>query len=174
MNRNRFPWLLSFLSVMFLLALVHVAMATVAEVRGRVVTITDGDTLTILERDKRQTKIRLAEIDTPEKRQPYGTKSKEVLSNLVFGKDVRVVVHNVDGFGRMVGRVYVMDIDVNAVMVRLGAAWVYQQYSRDPGLLELQHEARLERRGLWALPETDRMPPWEWRAAKRAERYRTQ
>ena len=110
---------------------------------------------------------RLAEIDTPERRQPYGTRSRQALSDLVFGKAVRVTVQDTDRYGRTVGRVYTGPVDVNAEMVRKGAAWVYRQYSRDVGLLRLEAEARTARRGLWALPEAQRTPPWEWRAAER-------
>jgi endonuclease YncB( thermonuclease family) len=69
-----------------------------------------------------------------------------------------------------VGRAYTDALNVNAEMVRQGAAWVYRKYNRDPSLLLLEREARSARRGLWALPEAERTPPWEWRAATRASR----
>ncbi len=72
-----------------------------------------------------------------------------------------------DRYGRAVGRVRVGAVDVNAEMVRRGAAWVYQRYTRDPALLRTEAEARTARRGLWALPEAQRVPPWEWRARRR-------
>ena len=112
--------------------------------------------------------MRLAEIDTPETHQPYGSRAKQALSALVFGKEVRVMVVDTDRYGRTVGRVYADAMDVNAEMVRQGAAWVYRKYSRDPSLLHLEQEARSARRGLWALPEAERTPPWEWRAAERS------
>ena len=135
---------------------------------GRVVAVADGDTLTLLTPDKRQIRIRLAEIDTPEKRQPYGTRAKQSLSDLCFGKHARVDVKTTDRYGRIVGRVYCAGIDANAEQVRRGAAWVYRKYARDPALYALENEARLERRGLWALPEAQRVPPWEWRKAMRS------
>ena len=138
-----------------------------ATVSGRVVGVHDGDTLTLLDANKRQTKIRLAEIDTPESAQPYGSRAKQALSNLVFGKDVIVVVREQDRYGRSVGRIYVGDTDVNAAMVASGAAWVYRQYSHDPELLRLETEARTAGRGLWSLPEAQRTPPWEWRQQQR-------
>lgn len=141
------------------------ALAT--EITGRVVGITDGDTLTLLTEDRRQAKVRLAEIDTPESRQPYGNRARQALSDLAFGQSVRVVVQDTDRYGRTVGRVYAGGTDVNAAMVREGAAWVYRQYSRDPSLLGLEAEARAARRGLWALPEAERTPPWEWRRMAR-------
>jgi endonuclease YncB( thermonuclease family) len=142
-------------------------LALAAELTGRVVGITDGDTLTVLDDARRQTKVRLAEIDTPESRQPYGNRARQVLSDLAFGKSVRVVVQNTDRYGRTVGRIHAGAVDVNAEMVRQGAAWVYRQYSRDPSLLRLEQQAREARRGLWALPEAERIPPWEWRTAAR-------
>jgi endonuclease YncB( thermonuclease family) len=143
------------------------SVAIAAEVRGRVVGITDGDTLTLLTDRREQVRVRLAEIDTPESGQPYGARSRQSLSDLVFRKSVRVAVIDTDRYGRTVGRVYVGAQDVNAEMVRRGAAWVYQRYSTDQALLRIEQVARSERRGLWALPEAQRVPPWEWRAAGR-------
>jgi endonuclease YncB( thermonuclease family) len=141
--------------------------AFAVEITGRVVGITDGDTLTILNEARQQVRVRLAEIDTPEARQPYGNRARQALSNLVFGKTVRVVVQDTDRYGRTVGRIHAGAADVNAEMVRQGAAWVYRQYSRGPSLLRLEAEARAARRGLWALPEAQRAAPWDWRAAER-------
>ena len=155
-------------SVLALLLCLTCAMPALAEeLRGRVVGITDGDTLTLLDGTNHQFKIRLSDIDTPERRQPYGDRARQALSNLVFGKAARIGVVDTDRHGRTVGRVHVDGHDVNAEMVRLGAAWVYRQYSRDPELPVLEDAARAARRGLWALPEADRMPPWEWRAVRR-------
>jgi len=92
-----------------------------------------------------------------------GTQARRSLSDLAFGKVVRVVVRDTDRYGRTVGRVYAGQLDVNADMVRRGAAWVYRRYSDDPALLRIEHEAQAEHRGLWGLPEAERMPPWEWR-----------
>jgi endonuclease YncB( thermonuclease family) len=139
-----------------------------AEITGRVVGIADGDTLTVLDAARQQTRVRLAEIDAPESHQPYGSRAKQALSDLAFGKSVRVVVQDTDRYGRTVGRIYAEFVDVNAEMVRQGAAWVYRQYNRDTSLLRLEQEARDARRGLWALPEAERTPPWEWRAAERS------
>jgi endonuclease YncB( thermonuclease family) len=132
-----------------------------------VVGITDGDTLTLLTDRREQLRVRLAEIDTPESGQPYGARSRQLLSDLVFRKSVRVDVRDTDRYGRTVGRVYAGAQDVSAEMVRRGAAWVYRRYSSDANLLRLEQVARAERRGLWALPEAQRVPPWEWRAAER-------
>ena len=132
--------------VMVLLVLT-VSPAGAVELAGKVVRITDGDTLRLLV-DRREVKIRLAEIDTPERGQPYGSRAKEVLSELAFGKPARVAVVDRDRYGRTVGRVYVGNLDVNAELVRRGAAWVYRKYAKDPSLFALEAEARRAKRGL--------------------------
>lgn len=152
-------------ALVFLLCILSPAHAET--LMGRVVGVHDGDTLTLLDAQKRQTKVRLAEIDTPEGKQPYGSRSKQALSDLVFGKTVLVDIRDIDRYGRTVGRVSVGSTDVNAAMVASGAAWVYRQYSKDAQLLALEAEARAAQRGLWGLPEAQRTPPWEWRRAQR-------
>jgi endonuclease YncB( thermonuclease family) len=134
-----------------------------AELTGRVVGIADGDTFTLLTADNQQVKIRLAEIDAPESGQPYGNKSKQALSSLVFGKDVRVIVQTTDRYGRTVGRPYIGNLDICEEMVRMGAAWAYREYLRDQGLLTVEAEARTKKRGLWGLSEAQNTAPWEWR-----------
>jgi endonuclease YncB( thermonuclease family) len=130
---------------------------------GKVVAIADGDTFTLLTSNKQQIKVRMAQIDTPEKNQPFGAKSRQVLSDLIFSKEVLVVQQDIDRYGRLVGQVYVGDIDVNRKMVQEGMAWVYRQYLNDESLLEIEKEARENTRGLWSLPSTEQVPPWEWR-----------
>lgn len=151
-----------FLSALMLTVL-SITQASATEYTGKVVGISDGDTLTLLTPDRQQIKVRLGEIDTPESRQPYGTRAKQALSDLAYGKEARVVVQDTDKYGRTVGRVYVGDVDVNAELVRQGAAWVYRQYAKDASLYRLEDEAKAAKRGLWSLPEAERMPPWEWR-----------
>ncbi len=133
---------------------------------GRVLGVTDGNTITLLDPSKHQIKVRLAEIDTPESAQPYGNRAKQELSKLVFGKTITLKVHDTDRYGRIVARVYVDTLDVNAEMVRRGAAWVYRKYARDHGLYVLEDQARQAKVGLWSLTEAERVPPWEWRNAK--------
>lgn len=151
--------------VLFYLALLPLS-AMADEQIGRVVGIADGDTLTILDDRKQQIKVRLAEIDTPESAQPYGTRAKQELSRLVHGKTVIVKIQGIDRYGRMVGRVYVGELDVNAEMVKLGAAWVYQKYASDQSLYALEKQAKQKRAGIWNLPEAEQIPPWEWRKAR--------
>jgi len=137
------------------------------QLSGKVISIADGDTLTILAAGNQQVKIRLAEIDTPESGQPFGNRSKQALSKLAGRQSVTVEVQDIDQYGRTVGRVYVGDVDVSAELVREGYAWVYRKYLRDRTLLDLEAGARADKRGLWALPDNQRVPPWEWRSGER-------
>lgn len=134
---------------------------TAALVVGLVVAIVDGDTLTVLNEDFQQVKVRLAEIDAPEKRQPFGARSRQSLGDLCHEKRAEVRVIDVDRYKRIVGRVTCAGVDANAEQVRRGLAWVYDRYAKDKTLYRLQDEARGAGRGLWA----DRAPvaPWDWR-----------
>jgi len=148
---------------LILLCLFVAANSGAAELSGRVIGIADGDTFTLLTAGKQQIKIRLAEIDAPESGQPYGNKSKQALSGLIFGKDVRVVVQTKDRYGRTVGRPYVGGHDICAEMVHIGAAWAYREYLIDESLLAIESGAKAAQRGLWGLSEAKNMSPWEWR-----------
>jgi endonuclease YncB( thermonuclease family) len=137
--------------------------AAAEELLGQVVGISDGDTLTLLTQDLRQVRVRLAGIDAPESRQPYGSRARQELSQLSFRQSVRVIVEDTDRYGRTVGKVLLRSLDLDAELVRRGAAWVYPQYNRDPALPPLQAAARQAQRGLWALPASEQVPPWDWR-----------
>ena len=143
---------------------------TDAQISGYVISIADGDTLTLLTANKERVKVRLGEIDTPEKKQPYGQKAKQELASLAFNQDAQISVIDTDRYGRVVGRVVVDGLDVNAELVRRGAAWVYRDYLKRPELIPLEVEARRQRKGLWALPLPERMPPWQWRKEQRENR----
>jgi len=151
-----------YLSLLLLLVTFPLSAETVH--LGKVVRIVDGDTLVLLV-DEKQHKIRLSDIDTPERKQPFGTRAKEALSELAFGKQARVVEVTVDRYGRIIGRVYVGDTDVNRELVAQGFAWVYRKYSDDAELLELEARAQEKQLGLWADPNP--IPPWEWRRGRR-------
>lgn len=133
---------------------------------GKVISIADGDTLTVLTTDKQQVKVRLSGIDTPEKNQAYGTVAKQMLSGKVFGYIVKVEDHGKDQYGRTIGDVYLGDLWINLEMVKGGWAWHYKAYSDDERLAKAEIEARKARRGLWAGP--DPMPPWEFRQRARS------
>ena len=148
-------------TLIFLLAVLTVQAATL---QGKVVHITDGDTLTILTNANEQVTIRLAGIDTPEKAQPFGNKAKQALAALSFQKQASVEVETKDRYGRTVGRVIVNGKDVNAELVRQGMAWVYRKYTNDQKLYALEAEAKQAKRGLWASDKP--VEPWLWRKGK--------
>lgn len=143
-----------------LFAVLVPALAAANELSGRVVGVADGDTLTLLHAQT-PVRIRLAEIDAPEKAQPFGQRSKQSLSDLCYGKEAQVAVSAQDRYGRSIGRVWCAGTDANAEQVRRGMAWVYDRYATDKTLYSLQDAARQARNGLWADPAPVR--PWEWR-----------
>jgi len=136
-----------------------------ADLSGPVVGVTDGDTVTVLVGENTsaltEVKIRLSEIDSPEKNQPFGMRSKQALSSEVFNQTVRVESTGKDRYGRTLGTLYLGSENINHWLVREGWAWRYDRYSKSEELLRLQDEARAAKRGLWADKEPVR--PWEWR-----------
>ena len=149
-----------------LLALLFLAQGAVgAEFVGRVVSIQDGDTLTVLV-SREQIRVRLTEIDAPEHNQPFGTRSRQSLGELCANRDARVRVMGKDRYGRTLGRVVCSTVDANAEQVRRGMAWVFDHYVTDRSLYAVQDEAREARRGLWA--DQNPVPPWKWRERRRA------
>lgn len=133
---------------------------------GRVVGISDGDTLTILDASNTQFKIRLAAIDAPEKAQPFGQRGKQKLSDLCYGKNASVKVVSTDRYGRTVGDIDCAGINANQAMIQSGLAWVYRKYDKGyEHLYAIEEEARNARHGLWTDPNP--IAPWDWRKAKR-------
>jgi endonuclease YncB( thermonuclease family) len=141
------------------------------EFAGKAVHIADGDTITVLDSDQVQHKIRLHGIDAPEKAQAFGAKAKEALAEKVHERTVRVVWKEKDRYGRIVGDVHLADPlagdrNINIEMVRDGYAWWYRSYApKSKWLEEAETEARNERRGLWR--DKNPEPPWEFRKKKR-------
>lgn len=131
-----------------------------ADFDGEVVAVIDGDTVDVLV-DRRPVRVRLAQIDAPEKRQAFGTRAREALASQVFRKTVTVADAGRDRYGRVIGTIHVAGIDANAEMVRMGMAWVYRRYATDRSLFELESEARGAKRGLWA--DSAPVPPWKFR-----------
>ena len=137
---------------------------------GKVVGVSDGDTITILDSAKLQHKIRLVGIDAPEKSQAYGQVSKKSLSDLVFSKDVVVSWEKRDRYQRILGKVLLNDQDICLEQVKRGLAWHYKQYQRDQSpedrifYSRAEEEARKSRRGLWA--DDSPMQPSEFRHKK--------
>lgn len=143
-----------FLTLIFGLALVAPAYA------HKVIGIADGDTLTLLV-DQKPLKIRLANIDAPEKVQSFGERSKQSLSDLCWSKDASYKVQDIDRYGRTVAVVTCGGVEANRAQIERGMAWVYSKYNQDLTLPGLEAMARRGRLGLWA--DADPVPPWEFR-----------
>lgn len=137
---------------------------------GRVVGVADGDTITVLDAVLVQHKIRLAGIDAPEKKQAFGQRSRQSLSDQVFGVTVTVETSKRDKYSRGVGKVLVGGVDVNLAQVRRGMAWHYKAYAKEQPAVDrkvyadAENEARAAGLGLWADPEP--VPPWGFRRSK--------
>ena len=140
---------------------------------GRIVGISDGDTVTLLDANKRQYKIRLTGIDAPEKKMPFGQRSKEHLSDLIFSKDVLVETEKLDRYGRTLGKILFDRNDINLAMINAGLAWHYKKYQKDQSRSDrllyahAEEQARQHRLGLWRDPNPT--APWEWRKGGQIE-----
>jgi endonuclease YncB( thermonuclease family) len=136
-----------------------------ADFSGKVVAVTDGDTLTVLV-DRRQVEFHLAEIDAPELKQAFGQQSLQNLTDLCLGKDAVVRETGRERNGRSIARVTCSGTDASAEQVRLGMAWVYQRYAQSTSpLYFLEDAAQRSHQGLWA----DKYPvrPWIWRRGQK-------
>lgn len=148
-----------------LIALVAVLLVSAAkhthQITGKVVSIADGDSLTVLDETKTQHKIRLEGIDAPESGQAFGTKAKEALAEKVFEKNVVIEWAETDKYGRVLGDIYIDDRLINLEMVEDGWAWHFKKYSKSKDLAEAETKAKAAARGLWA----DKSPvaPWDFR-----------
>ncbi|WP_149277659.1 thermonuclease family protein [Pareuzebyella sediminis] len=131
------------------------------EILGKVIKIADGDTFTLIFENNFEVRVRLDGIDCPEKKQAFSNNAKLTLSDLIFGKMVRVKYEDKDRYGRVLGEVFEGDVNVNQEMVRRGYAWHFKRYSDDPILSELELEAKENKVGLWTDPNP--MPPWDYR-----------
>ena len=130
---------------------------------GKVVSVADGDTIGVLI-DNMERKIRLSDIDAPERTQAFGSRAKIALSDKVFGKTVKVTVHDKDRYGRYVGTITSNNKNINLEMVKEGHAWWYRQYSKNYEFGQAELEARKNKEGLWLDPSPT--PPWEYRKNK--------
>lgn len=152
------------------ITLAQVNISTAGSLHGQVVGVTDGDTVTLLDANKRPNKIRLAGIDAPEKAQAYGQKAKDSLSELVYGKMVDVQWVKLDRYNRIVGKIKLNDVDINLEQIKRGMAWHYKQYQLEQTLqdrisyAESEERSRDKKIGLWQ--ENFPMEPWTFRRKK--------
>lgn len=162
-----------FIRILLLAASLLFANASAADtLHGRVVGVADGDTVTVLDASNTQTKVRLMGIDAPEKKQAFGSRSKEHLSDLVFNRQVAVDYTKQDKYGRTVGKIIVNGVDANLEQVKAGLAWHYKQYQREQSetdrttYAQAEEHAKAAKRGLWF--DRDPTPPWDWRHRQKA------
>lgn len=170
----RLPSLVSFravgLSAVFAL-LVAASAAQAEQWQGRVVGIADGDTLTLLDADRRQHRIRLDGIDAPERSQPFGQRARQSLAALAHGREALADCPKTDRYGRAVCRVLVDGVDIGLEQVRRGLAWHYLRYAHEQSAqarvdyARAEQQARNERSGLWSMREPT--PPWDYRRVAR-------
>lgn len=128
---------------------------------GQVIAVADGDTLTILTKDKQKIIIRLNAIDAPEKNQAFSNASKKSLSSICFKKTASIQTFGPDKYGRTIGDVTCDEVNANKYQVDNGMAWVYRKYSNDSALIAMEDKAKNMGQGLWDDPNP--VPPWEFR-----------
>lgn len=133
-----------------------------AEMTGKVVSVADGDTITIIDDlDQGKFKIRLYGIDAPEKKQDFGQKAKQHLSSLIFNKEVKIKFTEIDRYGRIIGKVYLNDNEINIEMLKAGMAWHYSRYDQTSTYITAEKQARKNGIGLWSMKNP--IPPWNFR-----------
>lgn len=141
-------------------------------IRGRVVSVEDGDTCTVLDEAGRRHRVNLYGVDAPEQGQPYWGPARDSLRQKIYGKDIRFDTVEVDGEGRNCGRVYVGDRHINLDQVREGYGWHHAEHENIPEFANAEREARAHQRGLWR--DQHPVEPWryrhEHRQADRVER----
>jgi endonuclease YncB( thermonuclease family) len=160
------------ISLLLLTCIVLQSTHVIAEtLKGRVVKVSDGDTITVLDTTNHQHKIRLMGIDAPEKKQPFGERSKQALSSIVYDRQVVVEYSKLDRYGRKVGKILVGGIDANLRQVEAGMAWHYKKYQAEQSpedrdlYVAAENQARRESKGLWS--DREPVPPWDWRKLKK-------
>lgn len=131
---------------------------------GDVIRILDGDTVEVLDAEKKTHRVRLANIDAPERKQAFGEVSRQALATMAYRQQVEVLDQGGDPYGRRIGVLTVNGRNLNAAMVAQGMAWVYTRYNTDKTLPALEKAARTNRIGLWA--DESPTPPWDFRHAR--------
>lgn len=153
--------------LIFILLLIFSSISLAEELLGKVIKISDGDTITVLDNNNQKHKIRLKGIDAPESQQTFGDLSTQSLSELVYDKEVQVSWDKKDKYYRILGKVIVEGMDANYEQLKKGLAWYYKQYERDLNDEDKQKYSRAEdlarnnNLGLWA--DSKSIPPWEFR-----------
>lgn len=132
---------------------------------GNVIRVSDGDTIWVRDRCGQRHKIRLNRIDAPESNQPFGKESTQHLKTLIGGREILAEYETTDRYGRILGIVYLGEMDINLQMVRDGYAWHYKNFDATPSYSAAESAAQSAKRGLWAT--TAPIPPHQWRKERR-------
>lgn len=150
----------------FIILFLNCSHASAAVLLGTVIEVHDGDTIT-LKNDSGQKKIRLAGIDAPELKQPYGVESRSLLREAVLNKSVLFETSRNDKYGRVIGKVTLDGQDINLKQIQLGGAWVYRAYLKELSkedrvfYLEAEAQSKAIAAGLWK--DSNAIEPWIWR-----------
>ena len=142
---------------------------------GKVIKVTDGDTVNVLTSDNETHKIRLSGIDAPEKNQAFGNRSKQALADLIDGKMVTVEYNKLDKYQRLVGKITFHGQDVNLRQINLGLAWHFKKYEKEQDVEDrsiyanAEYLAQRDKVGLWY--DANPIAPWDFRKQKRDANY---
>lgn len=140
-----------------------------SQVKGKIIAIKDGDTVVALLSDKTQETLRLADVDCPEKKQPFGKNAKEFTSSQVFGKKVTFYRVGKDRYRRTIAKIfYGKEKYLSSEIIKAGYGWWYYKVSKNTGLQKYQDEAKAQKLGLWA--DKNAMSPWDFRESKKKKK----
>lgn len=138
------------------------------ELTAKVVGVSDGDTIKVLDVDNQEFRVRLLHIDAPERGQDFNKKAKEYLASLCFGNEVKIIWQKKDQYQRILAEVFVKEMNLNHEMVKQGYAWHFKKHSDDETYAQLERLAQKQRNGLWQHPNPT--PPWDFRKMKKQKR----
>ncbi|TJZ63317.1 nuclease [Sphingobacterium olei] len=152
--------------ILFIISLIITHLALAQSLKGKVIRVSDGDTIALLDSTKTQVRIRLYGIDCPENGQDFANVAKRFTSDLCFSEIVTVDVKDIDRYGRTVGIVWTSDsINVNLELLREGLAWHYKHFDKSEEFEQAEHLARQNKKGLWI--QSNAVAPWDYRRIKK-------
>lgn len=156
--------------LVILICLFFTLNTNASEIIGQVIKVTDGDTITVLDANKDQYKVRLSGIDAPEKKQAFGNVSKQPLADMVVGQVVTVGYNKRDRYGRIIGKVMFKGTDVNLEQIKRGYAWHYKKYEKEQDVedrsiyAQEEYTSQKNKLGLWL--DGRAIAPWDYRKNK--------
>lgn len=144
-----------------IICLLYIGSAFAYDIEGKIINVIDGDTCTILTTNNKKIKIRLYGIDAPELSQEYGVKAAKILQALILQQNIRASILKRDKYRRSIAKIYLADLYINQLLLKIGVAWHYKKYSRDSDLAKAEQTAILNHIGLWQ--NKSPIPPWIFR-----------